>query len=233
MAKYSHFHAVYTPQDKKDLFKNRPDIIHYLDTVAKQWIITEEVGENNNEHYDIVYQMKKESRTDNETRRWKKQIEVKNKIELKCYGIDRDLEWQIGYNQKEGGITETSETLDWDLEICLKKYLENPLRYEKKEIKKNNWNVNTIGRKYVEWLKEKKIYHDRAFLKEFMIDNIDKIEPLVIQRFNYKRFEDWLELNKEIWTPSSNIIFDDSVNVIGIVDYNKGRGKDMVNEKFL
>ena len=51
---YSEFHIVYSPQDKESINQGKELLREYLDREYNQWILSDEVGENMNEHCDIV-----------------------------------------------------------------------------------------------------------------------------------------------------------------------------------
>lgn len=214
MAKYSTFHIVYSPQDKS-IINDKWNLFEKNMGGFKDWVISEEFGENNNRHLDIVYIRKGEVRTDNESRMWKLFVEPENKYEFKIYGIDRDIEWQVGYNRKEGGVFTCHDNSKWDFDKCVEIYKKNPERYKDEKKESKNWNVNTLGLNYIKFLDECKCFHDRERLKKFMTLNKEKIQPSMIQRFNYKRFEDWLDIQEK---HPQTVWMDERVNVLGMVD---------------
>lgn len=195
MSKFEDFHIVYSPQDKNDVESKREELISYLDKHYTMWIVSDEVGSSDNRHLDIVgIQLKNPSKAGNESTRLKKVLEIKGRYELKCYGIDEgQLNWQIGYNVKEGGICETSEIFDFDLEECLEIYKNNPQGINGRKVKtyEKKWTLDTLGEAYLKYLEEKKILHNNKNFKEFMKINkknwglslLHKINNLKIDEF--------------------------------------------------
>ena len=90
---YSEFHIVYSPQDKESINQGKELLREYLDREYNQWILSDVVGENMNEHCDIVGWRKKKCRSDHEGDRLKKILGIvkggnRSRHEIKVYGIE-------------------------------------------------------------------------------------------------------------------------------------------------
>ena len=51
--KQTKFHIVYSPANKDDLLDNRKMLIEYLNVKCNKWLISDEIGNNDNKHYAI------------------------------------------------------------------------------------------------------------------------------------------------------------------------------------
>lgn len=196
------YHIVYSPLDKESLnnYKLADDLRKHYNNV----LISEEKGESKHPtHLDIVaFGRNKPVRTDNETTRLKRIIGLsKDKSEwsvaLKCYEIkDGELEWQIGYSRKEGGLYTVKNIEEEFLNKCIEVYKADPQRRDRalgaKRVR--SWGPDRICQEYVDHLISQELSHTQDAWQEFLMKEGDNVSYSSYSKISKKKLEEFVKI---------------------------------------
>lgn len=196
------YHIVYSPLDKENL-----NNITLADDLRKHYnsvLISEEKGESKHPtHLDIVaFGRNKAVRVDNETRRLKKLIGLEKdssewSVALKCYEIkDGELEWQLGYSRKEGGLYTVKNIDEEYLNKAIEIYKADPQRRDRAlgAKKGRSWGPDRICQEYVDYLISQELSHKQDIWQEFLMKEGDNVSYSSYSKISKKKLEEFVKI---------------------------------------